>query len=181
MMEQNENGISENINEVGVPDSIQVGVINSYLDQNLVGLEYDDICEIGNDARNLRDFSNIVIGRLAGEISKRGGDKALGEFGRRLGLKLETLQQYRWVVSKFPDLKTYTGLSFSYYRIAAGTEDPQGWIQKAIDNGWTVTVLQQKIKNKPLMIECDHKDVEKIYIERCKDCGKKLVKSIIAV
>lgn len=174
--------MTENQNEqAGIPDSIQVGLINEYLEKSMAGLEYDDLCELGMEARNLRDFSNIVIGRLSSTISARDGKKALGEFGRRLGLKLETLEQYSWVASKFPELKTYDGLSFSYYRLAAGTEDPQGWIQKCIDNGWTVSMLQQKIKGRPLMIECEHKDVEKIYIERCKTCGKKLVKTVIKI
>lgn len=47
----------------------------------------------------------------------------------------------------FPDESTRVReLSWQHHRIAAGTDDPQGWIAKAADNHWSTRDLEKAIK-----------------------------------
>ena len=158
------------------PEVIQVGVITEHINNNLQNLDFNDICELGREAMDLRKFTNIVIGKLALEVESRYGEDSIGEFSKEVGLRKDTINQYRWVASHFPDLKTYGDLSYTYYRIAAGTEEPHKWIQRAVDNNWNVTQLQIMIDGKKLRHECEHLEVERTLIDKCVDCRTILVK-----
>lgn len=163
-----------------LPEIINVGFISEHLDNNLENLDFNDICELGREAMDLRKFTNIVIGKLALEVESRYGENSLGEFAKEVGLRKNTVNQYRWVAAHFPELKTYGDLSYTYYRIASGTEDPQGWIQQAVDNNWNVTQLQMKIDGKQLRHECKHEQIEKIVIDKCVDCRTILARQIVS-
>lgn len=155
-----------------IPDIIQAGYINEFLDTKLENMDELEIFEMGREARNLHDFSAFVIGKLALSLAKRYGENSIQRFSEEIGLKPTTVAQYRWVAKSFPELKSYSeGLSFSYYRLAAGTNNPQGWIDKAIDNNWNVTQLEKKIKGQLLASECSHKNTVVYEIHQCDDCG----------
>ncbi len=169
--ENEESEVPVQIEEYQPPEIIQVGFINRYLDQKLESLNYDEICEVGREARNLRDFSNIVIGRLALSVEKKYGETTLKDFANNLQMDVSTVSQYRWVASKFPEARSYNGLSYSYFRLAAGTQEPQEWIKKAVDNNWNVNQFRKKIKGELLANECSHDKLITIVIEKCDTCG----------
>ena len=154
-----------------IPQIVQVDMISNFLDERIEFMDEEEIFEIGREARNLRDFSNIVIGRLALALQTRYGEDSIRTFAEQIGLKAGTVAQYRWVAKAFPLLKSYDGLSFSYYRIAAGTNSPQEWIDKTVENNWNVTQLEKKIKGKKLASECEHAVQKTVKITRCDDCG----------
>lgn len=163
--------LSVQVEEFTPPHIIQVDLIHKYLDQKIDQLDYDEICEVGREARNLRDFSNIVIGRLALNLERRYGEATISSFAKEIQMDPNTVSQYRWVASKFPQIQSYNGLSYSYFRIAAGTQEPQEWVQKAIDNGWNVTQFQKKVKGEKLANECSHTKTTTVQIVRCEECG----------
>ena len=171
--------ISEAPSEAPGLEILQPGVISHNLENNLHNLDFNDICELGREAMDLRKFSNIVIGRLALEVEARYGENSIGTFSKEVGLRKSTVNQYRWVSSRFPDLKTYGDLSYTYYRIAAGTDTPEKWIEQAVENNWTVTQLQLKIEGKNLRHECKHEHRQKITIDKCVDCNTILNKEIV--
>lgn len=173
---QTHNGSTEPNSSLSVevdefPEIIQVGIISNYLNNNINQLDFDEICDIGREAMDLRKFTNIVIGRLALEVESRYGEDSLGEFAKELGLRRNTVNQYRWVAASFPDIKTYGDLSYTHYRIAAGTSEPKEWIEKAVDNNWNITQFQIKTEGKALSSECDHKRTQKVVIDKCLDCN----------
>jgi len=152
--------------------TIQKPILVRYLDR-LEEFGWEELCEFGRQARFMRDVCNWWIGKVALTVIKKYGEDKLGDFAREIGLKKVTIEQYRWVVSKFgpdykPDEEHY--LSWSYYRLAAGTGEPAEWIEKTINNDWTVIELEKKIKGLPIPKECDH-DFKKKMIEVCEICG----------
>ncbi|OPX89459.1 MAG: hypothetical protein A4E53_01536 [Pelotomaculum sp. PtaB.Bin104] len=59
----------------------------------------------------------------------------------------ETVKTYR----AFPEKEDRKyGLEFTYYRLAAGTNDSHGWMQKTKENGWSVRELKAAIDGKPV-------------------------------
>jgi len=133
---------------------------------------WEEACEMGLMARNARDISNWIIGEVAMNIQIKWGEDRLGDFARLLGFKKKTLEQYRWVVSKFGDnYDPNYGLPWSYYRLAAGTDKPLETMDKFIDDHMTYQQAENFIKGLPAPEECNH-DVEEISYMRCKKCNK---------
>ena len=56
--------------------------------------------------------------------------------------------------------RNYPELEFYYYRLAARTDDPHGWLEKAVDNEWSTRELAAEIKSKP--IGDDRREAERV-------------------
>lgn len=88
--------------------------------------------------------TNWARGQIAAEISdlheKDKTQKILQQFLQATGETRVAFNQYKWVWKKFETSKNreLPGLSWTHYRVAAGTDTPDEWIQKAFDAGWTV-------------------------------------------
>lgn len=113
---------------------------------------WDEACEMGISARNMRDLSNWIIGTVALGIETKWGEDRLGEFARIIGLNKNTVSQYRWVVKKFGlDYDVIYGLPWSYYRLAAGTEYPEETIEQFHDRSMSITEAERFVKGLPLV------------------------------
>lgn len=93
------------------------------------------------------------LGDLAIEVEERDtgyrgpdGLTRVERLARDVGVKMDTMRQYIWIARTFPTrADRASGLSWSHYRITVATEDPMGWIKKALENKWTVMELSAEI------------------------------------
>ncbi len=132
---------------------------------------WEEACSMGIMARNYRDLSNWVIGTISLGIEKKWGEDRLGEFAKLLGFRKDLIQQYRWVVKKFGTAYNPTeGLPWSFYRVAAGTENPEKTIEHFTDNNLSYVEAERYAKGLPSARECVH-EYEIITLEKCKNCG----------
>lgn len=132
---------------------------------------WEEACEMGLAARNLRDVTNWIIGAVALGIELKWGESQLGEFAKVLGFDKKTIEQYRWVVKKFgSDYQPAENLPWSYFRLAAGTENPQQTMESFIDNNYTYTEASQFVKGLPVARECTHDFSETVVFDRCTHC-----------
>lgn len=140
-------------------------------------LTWEEALEMGLMARNMRDISNWVIGQVALHIEIKWGEKSMVDFAKALGFHRTTLEQYRWVIKSFgEDYKPAAGLPWSYYRLAAGTKDPKGTIDKIIENNYTLNQTINFVKGLPISVDCLHDLEEEIYV-RCKKCNMRIKKT----
>ena len=135
------------------------------------GWTWEEACEMGLAARNLRDLTNWIIGTVAAGIELKWGESQLSEFAKILGFDRKTIEQYRWVVQKFGSgYQPAENLPWSYYRLAAGTQKPQETVAHFIDNNYTYREAQQYARGLPVARECDHDFSEDVLFERCSKC-----------
>ncbi len=133
---------------------------------------WEEACEMGLAARNMRDLSNWVIGVVAVGIGKRWGEDKLGDFAKILAFKKQTIEQYKWVVQAFGiEYEPTEGYPWSYYRLAAGTENPKETINAIIDKDLSYSDAEKFVKGLPVMRDCEH-DFEIVRFKRCKLCRK---------
>lgn len=78
-------------------------------------------------------FGRKTARMIAGEVGVSAG------YVRQL---IATAQAFANPASRAQDL------SFSHHRLAAMTENPEGWIEETLDHDWSVKELRQEIKDK---------------------------------
>jgi len=136
---------------------------------------YEDLVSKGTVLRELQDSSQWAFGDLAykvvrdlGDVRDAEGKVPLDRLAADIGERPGTLRQYRWVSMRFPNREVRTtNLSWSHYRHAAGTKEPESWINRAVSENLTSVQLREKI-----MESQDKISVE--YGRPCDACGEKL-------
>lgn len=175
----NKNALSDLSVQVDIPDMIQPAMVVDFVQNKLYGAGFEDICEMGREAMDMRKISSIIIGQLAVEVESRYGEDSLGEFAKEIGLRKSTVSQYRWVAKAFPGMTAYNGISYTHYRLAAGTDKPQEWINKAIENNWNSAQLKAKIEGGKIITETDFSNIQLLLLEKDLDTGIILSKTIL--
>jgi len=150
-----------------------LATLDNLIEENLEDWSWEEFLSAGIVARELKDFSQWVLGHIALGVEKKYGENTLGMFAKEVGVSPNSLRVYRWVVKQFgveyfKKQKT-NHLPFSAYTACAGTEDPIEWVEKAVDNDWTINQLRYEIKDLQLPKTCTHKWVQ---VWRCEKCGK---------
>jgi hypothetical protein len=122
-------------------------------DSNTEKTALDTLIAKYRKAQQVEKLTNWEKGALASMIFEElKKNKRSGVLKRFLNLTKEsrsTLYQYSWVYNKFKDSpnRELPGISWSIYRAAAGTENPDKWVQLAYDNGWTYAQLIQALED----------------------------------
>jgi hypothetical protein len=160
-------------------DVIQPSMVVDFVAHRLKSAAFEDICEMGREAMDMRKISNIIIGQLALEVDNRYGEDAIGAFAKEIALNKSTVEQYRWVAKAFPGLTAYNGLSYTHFRLAAGTQEPQEWIEKATENNWNSAQLKAKIEGRKIIGESDESNIQLLLIEKDIDTGIILSKTVL--
>ena len=138
-------------------------------DEKMEDWDWETFVGMGMEARSLKDISQWVLGKLALGISKKYGQDKLGEYAKEIGVDKKSLSIYRWVVRKFgyKSFLTVNFLPFQAFKVAAGTENPEQWIDRAQEENWSASRLTLEIiKDKGIVIE------EKPTMSRCPYCDK---------
>lgn len=108
---------------------------------------WEELISDGMESRATKDESQWKLGDLALEVETSYGDDALGKFSREVGVRKKTMYEYRRVAKAFPQsARRLAKLSFTHYQIAADTEQPEAWLERADDNDWSCEQLQREIK-----------------------------------
>lgn len=82
------------------------------------------------------------------EKKEKGSSNVITKFLSDTGETLTAFNSYRWVFSKFKNktIKKLPGLTWTHYRAAAGTENPEEWLTKAYDEGWNTSKLIEELR-----------------------------------
>lgn len=109
---------------------------------------WEQYISAGMVAREFKDVSQWVLGKLALGIEKDYGADSLGKFATAIGVNYKTLQRYRWVVRHFPEIKVSEPkpLPFYVYEAVANTSDPQAWIDRVIENNWSPPKVVENVR-----------------------------------
>jgi hypothetical protein len=131
---------------------------------------WEEFVSCGLIAREFKDVSQWVLGKLALGIEKDYGTDALGKYAVAIGVNFKTLQRYRWVVRHFPEVKISEPkpLPFYVYETVANTSDPQKWISRAIENDWSPPTMVKMVRAYRKGVP-----VEELSYLTCPACGHK--------
>lgn len=107
------------------------------------------------------------LGDWAVKVKTSMGRKTLDKMAPETGESAQTIKQCAWVSEKFPDqVDRATHLSWSHYRAAAGTKNHKDWLEKAIQNDWTVKAMRDAIK---AAADIDHEAKGMIDCHNCHE------------
>lgn len=111
--------------------------------------DWETFVSWGMVAREWKDASQWVLGKLALGVEKVYGLDSIGKYATEIGINKKTLQRYRWVVKHFPQVKAGSQkiLPFYAYEAVSNTDDPGKWIDKAVENDWTPGRLCVEVKS----------------------------------
>lgn len=140
--------------------------------KNMITWEWEQFTSMGMQCRAVKDISQWALGRLALGVETKFGESSLKEYAKEIGVNHNSLNTYRWVAKKYPSwAPEQNHLPHYCYQIAAGTDEPEEWINKAADNDWTSTQLQIEIKKaKDPSFELSKPSRPKKGVE-CPSCG----------
>jgi hypothetical protein len=110
--------------------------------------DWEQFVSTGLVAREYKDFSQWILGRLALGVTTKYGENVLGKFAFEVGLNLKTMQRYRWVVKNFPKVQAddTKRLPFYAYEAMVTLENPQEWIDRAASEDWSPYTLVEKVR-----------------------------------
>lgn len=130
---------------VAAPDQVRAGRVGLRFPERMLAFEHWR--ELG-----------VLIARTADSTAWSMGDwlaygesRYAGRYRRAVedvGLSYQTLRNYAWVARRFPLSRRRDGLTFQHHmevaRLATGEQDQ--WLDRAIENRWSVRVLRQRLK-----------------------------------
>lgn len=137
--------------------------------QEMSRWSWEQLVSTGMVAREYKDLSQWILGKLALAVDTAYGDNAIGKFASEIGVNINTLQRYRWVVKHFPlvNVSEPKALPFYAYEELVTVEDPEYWMNKAIEEDLPPFKLIQQVR--------EHKRKEKGLPpkppHRCPKCG----------
>jgi len=155
-------------NEIAKP---RVESILEALDaDNMGSWDWEQFVSMGQQCRSVRDMSQWALGKLSLGIERKWGEGSLKTYAKDIGVKPSTLNVYRWVTKQFDKWdQPANHLPYYAFQLAAGTEEPEEWIQKAADNDWSTEKLQMEIRlHKDPSFKLPEKDKKQV---RCPACG----------
>lgn len=130
--------------------------------------DWETYVSTGLVAREFKDVSQWVLGKLALGIEKDYGGDSLGKYATAIGVNYKTLQRYRWVVKHFPEIKVSEPkpLPFYVYEAVANTKNPQEWIERAVEHDWSPPKMVQMVRAYRQGVP-----VEELRMVSCPSCG----------
>lgn len=126
---------------------------------------WEELVSSGIEARELKDQSQWKLGELADRVETKYGSNSIGVFATSIGVNKNSLLRYRDVYRKFKDREINPAVSFSHHLKAAGTDEPDEWVNKAYEEGWSVERLGVEIDKKRGNSDTYRK------LEKCPKCG----------
>lgn len=149
--------------------------------------EYEELTEQIRTLRESTDVSKWQIGDLieaaTADLPKASYREMLQRIATDTNIKRETVSQYVWVSKKFPnqeDREISPLLTYSHYRAVASVEDPIPLLQKAADEAWTVSALENYVYEEKLSQRVIDKSI-KCSRSGCEDSLGNTVKQRTAI
>lgn len=135
-------------------------------DFSFAEFDYDNLVGLAAGIIETKEINQKVLGRLAAELEGKYGDKVMEKFANSIfestGYKVatSTLRSYRWVYKAVGNLDIPADFPFHAWKTLAGVENPQEWLNKAREWGWTGKQMVREIKiahgDKPVKKTCPH-------------------------
>ncbi len=132
--------------------------------------DWESFVSMGMVAREWKDASQWVLGKLALGVEKVYGLDSIGKYATDIGINKKTLQRYRWVVKHFPKVKAGSTkiMPFYAYEAVSNTDDPGKWIDRATNEDWSPGRLLREVQSFKTGIP-----IEKLNLMECPHCHKK--------
>jgi hypothetical protein len=116
--------------------------------------DWEQLVSMGIHARTVRETSQWVLGDLALEVTIVYGKDSLGKYAREINVDRETLARYRQVSrawpkkirKKFQDPDGDYFMSHRHFQVLAPRSDKEEWLNKSMDNSYSVAQLQVELK-----------------------------------
>lgn len=109
-------------------------------------LWWDDYVEKYKTARKTGEQSIWQRADIAAEVDTTYGGGELMRFSHSVEESFSTLIVYRWVANAWPEEDRNHNLSFRHHQLLAKLDDRKEWLQKCVDNKWSVAVLMEELK-----------------------------------
>lgn len=129
-------------------------------------LDWNTLTGLASTIIENREMHQKVLGRIAAEAGGQYGDNLVEKLATAIyeqtGYKVSpsTLRGYRWVYERVGGLDIPPDLSFSCWKALAGAEDPEEWVTKATENGWSSSETIRNIRisqgKTPVVKLCPH-------------------------
>lgn len=115
----------------------------------VIDKDWESIVSQGLEARESKDNAQWILGKLSDKIESIYGEGSLKKYANSIHVEYGTLKRYRTVWRTFPNIgDRIPHLSHRHHLLAAGTDDPKAWLEKASDEGWSTGVMNLKIHGK---------------------------------
>ena len=110
-------------------------------------LNWEELVSEGMVARENKDGSQWRLGDLALMIEKKYREDSLGKFAVEIGVRKNSLKNYRNTARIFKkDIRiSFSRLSYSHFQICASQENPKKWLEDADENNWSCEYLSREI------------------------------------
>ena len=129
---------------------------------------WEELISIGLELRETKDDSQWKLGELAERVKDKFGGQSIKELAVSISVPYNSIREYWRVGLKIPPEDRIPHLSFTHHQLAANTENPKEWLNKASDNSWSAELMALKISEtkigKPIEV--------KPRIDECDECGK---------
>ena len=113
--------------------------------------EWEDFISYGMIAREFKDRSQWVLGRLASKLATTYGEKSLEKYAKDIGVIYPTLRSYKAVVELYydePEFLPNPKISFTLYqRVATMPKDERKkFLEQADDNNYSIerAIIERK-------------------------------------
>ena len=95
------------------------------------------------EADIVAEFERNCIG---GGAARKEHKASMTAFASIAGDSVRTLEARIKTARAFPEEKRVKDIAYSTHQECARTRDPQGWLDKTLENGWNITQLRAKLK-----------------------------------
>lgn len=138
--------------------------------------DYDTCVGLASEAVESRELYQKVLGKMTHTLTLKHGEKAVSNFAQGIenatGYKVKpsSLRVYRWVYQKLEPMLDKIPADFSYlcWRDLAGTDDPEGWLGRAISEGMSGSQLGREIR----IARGSQREAKIVVCEKCGHANK---------
>lgn len=124
---------------------------------------WESAVSLGLELREVKDNSQWKLGGLAEDVCNDFGGRSLKQFSLDISIPYNSLREYRRVYNVIPKEDRLPHLSYRHHQLAANTEEPRAWLEKASDNQWSSELLAleinkskgKEIKDRPTLVRCE--------------------------
>lgn len=129
---------------------------------------WEEFLTVGLELRETKDNSQWKLGELVERVKDKFGGQAIKELAIGISVPYNSLREYWRVGLKIPPQDRILHLSYRHHQLAANTDNPKEWLEKAADNSWTVELMSLKINE----IKIGKPIEPRPRVDVCDECGK---------
>lgn len=155
---------------MSVPDIDRRGLLHAQMMEtyrvNMDDLGWAEFCTLWESLEDVADTVQWGKALLCAAVDARYGEEAIKSFASELGIGESTAYRYRRTFYAFPRVEDrYADLAFGHHALAATTNDPHYWMEKASLHEMSTYALEKDIRKtqqqtKAALVEAAKKAIE---------------------